>query len=151
MLEDIQTFIRTSLRKNPEEWTFLETIEGSGKIISYLNIFEHLPTKYILCFMHLPYIESEIHGEIEESFYADFMPGREYAEIIKENEGVFSPSVDRIFEVNKESSITATLMYIKELSLEQQNIARYEKFKVHVQEKTIPKPREERLTYPCRK
>ena len=128
-------FVRTSVKKNPEEWVFEEEIESSNQIPSVLNIFNHVPTKYKLLIVYVP--EFEISGIMttQESYYLDLIEPKEYQKKMRDLEGVFIPKIENLSFINENSIIIKTLFYLKNVSKTDENIRRYAKFKSHVNKK----------------
>lgn len=131
----ILDYVRTSLRKNPEEWMFIETIRNSGKIPSFINIFYHEPTDYILFLLNVPKFNVEDDTPPEITYYITMLSNEEYEEELEMTGGAFSPDVENLTQVHPESVIIKTLKYIKKLTIEDDNIARFEAFAEYVKNK----------------
>jgi hypothetical protein len=133
-MNDILSFLRTSLVKNPEEWSFEEQVHSSGKVFSTMNLFFHSNTSYILILIHVPEIENE-NKEITSLYYIQLLEYEDYLELIEQNDGNFTPEQEFIYPVNSESVIVKTLMFIKNMTIEDEEISRYSKFKEYITEK----------------
>jgi hypothetical protein len=131
----ILDYLRTSLRKNPEEWVFVETIKNSGKIPSFINIFYHEPTDYVLFLLNLPKFNVENNIPPEIIYYITMLSNEEYEYELETTGGAFSPDMENLTQVHPESVIIKTLKYIKKLTIEDDNIARFEAFAEYVKNK----------------
>lgn len=135
MDQETLDFVRTSIRKNPEEWLFEEETESANQVPSVLNVFKHKPTQYKLLIIYVP--EVEIPGVIstEESHYINLVEPKEYEKKVKESDGVFVPQIEQFSFVHEKSVIIKTLFYLKNVSKEDESIIKYEKFRSHVNKK----------------
>lgn len=135
MDSDTLNYIRTSLKKSPQEWIFEEELISSGRVKSFLNIFHHIPTNFVLILIHIPKFELPEYGEYEESYFIDIMSHKDYMFHVYENEGVFSPIEKDLQPINEKSIIVKTLNFIKQVTLEDEKILKYETFKSYVNDK----------------
>lgn len=128
-------YIRTSLRKNPEEWVFEEEIKGSTRSHSILNIFYHEPTDYVLMLVFIPSFTSpDLHYE-EDTYFIDIMKASEYRKEIVFKGGNFKANENHLHEVSSRSVIVKTLLFIKSITEEDEKIVKYSKFKNYINEK----------------
>lgn len=133
---DLPTFVRTSLRKNPEEWYHEKSFVSRSEDSSTLHVFTHEPTKYKLLLIHAP--ESEVQfedGTVEETPEALFMqilPEQDYVGKLLQNGGSFSPDPEELYEVHMKSSIVGTLGYILNISYNERYLETYKNFFNHV-------------------
>ena len=135
MDEDTLGHIRTSLVKHPEEWLFNESLRSSGKILSFLDVFTHEPTDYVLILISLPNF-SETTGELEgETYLIDLMSRKDYEKVIEENDGIFAPKSTNLIDINENSVILKILFLIKEVSEEDDKIVQYYEFKKYVKDR----------------
>lgn len=133
-MDDILSFLRTSLVKSPEEWSFEDYFHSSGRILSTMNLFFHQPTDYVLILMHVP-VPSEDENDSKDLYYVELMEYEDYVDALEENEGSFSPDPEYVQPVHKNSVIVKTLLFIKNLALADEKILKYSKFKDYVREK----------------
>ena len=135
MDEDTLGHIRTSLVKHTEEWLFNESLRSSGKILSFLDVFTHEPTDYVLILISLPNF-SETTGELEgETYLIDLMSRKDYEKVIEENDGIFAPKSTNLIDINENSVILKILFLIKEVSEEDDKIVQYYEFKKYVKDR----------------
>jgi len=139
-MEEILLFLRTSLRKNPEEWSFVEQTQGLDMLGSVMNIFFHEPTEYVLFLIQTKTLLKDM-PEPKTLYYVHLIEEEEYIENI-ESAGLrlslFSPNSDFTYLVNENSSIVKTLNFIKYIALEDEKLLKYENFKNHIREKNKP-------------
>jgi hypothetical protein len=133
-MDDILPFLRTSLAKNPEEWSFEDSFRSSGRVFSTMNLYFHAPTEYVLILMHVP-MASESDQEPDDLYYVQLMEYEEYLEAIEENDGNFAPDPEYVQAVHRNSVIVKTLNFIKTISIADEKILKYSKFKNYVKEK----------------
>lgn len=133
-MEEILLSIRKSLKKNPEEWVFLEQYESSNNVYSYINIFSHEPTNYLLLLIHIPVIDENTNKK-KNLYYVQFMEEDSYTEMLEESGGMFSPDLNHVYELGETSIIVKTLNFIKHLHIEDQKVVMYTKFKNYVNNK----------------
>lgn len=135
MDEDTLGHIRTSLVKHTEEWLFNESLRSSGKLLSFLDVFTHEPTDYVLILISLPNF-SETTGELEgETYLIDLMSRKDYEKVIEENDGIFAPKSTNLIDINENSVILKILFLIKEVSEEDDKIVQYYEFKKYVKDR----------------
>lgn len=135
MDEQTLNYLRTSLKKNPEEWVFEEEIKSSSRVPSTLNVFSHSPTDYILILVFVPaFSMSDIEFE-EDAYFIDIMSFEEYQYEIESRGGAFKPNEKHLEEVHPESIIVKTLLFIKAIAEEDEKIVRYSGFKDYVDKK----------------
>lgn len=131
-MDDILTFIRTSLVKTPEEWTYEGYFQSSGSVFSTMNLFFHTPTEYILIFIHIP--TSEDGEEVKDLYYVQLLEYEDYLNELEENDGAFFSEPDFLNPVHPNSVIVKTLLFIKHLHVADEKIIKYSKFKDYVRE-----------------
>ena len=135
-------YIRTSLKKNPEEWFFREEVKSSSRVPSTLNIFYHEPTDYVLTLVFLPeFTTPDLYYE-GETYFIDLMSAEEYEKEIGFRGGNFKPNEKHLREVSSKSIIVKTLLFIKSLSEEDKKIVKYSNFKSYIDEKYELKDKE---------
>jgi hypothetical protein len=139
-MEEILLFLRTSLRKNPEEWFYVEQYQSIGFDNSTMNLFVHEPTGYVLFLITSTPLP---HGDQppKKLYYVSLMDEDEYVENIESSAMMlsrFSPNPDFAYLVNENSSIIKTLNFIKYMSLEDEKLLKYENFKNYIREKNKP-------------
>jgi hypothetical protein len=137
-MNDILSFLRTSLVKNPEEWVFEDYFHSSGKLLSTMNLFFHAETGYVLILIQIP-MASSGDSDASDLYYVQMIEYEEYLEALEQNEGSFLPDPEYTYAINSESVIVKTLLFIKNISIEDEQILRYSKFKDYIREKMLPK------------
>jgi hypothetical protein len=139
-MEEILLFLRTSLRKNPEEWSYIEQYRSIDTANSVMNVFLHEPTQYVLFLINSKPLDYETREE-KNLYYVHLMEEEDYLDIL-ENMGLrpslFSPHPDFTYLVNENSSIIKTLHFIKHIALEDEKLLKYEQFKNYIREKNAP-------------
>lgn len=138
-MEEILLFLRTSLRKHPEEWAFAGQHQKSGVFgfslnSSVVNVFIHEPTNHVLMMIEAPENSHTPDRELKINYYVQLMDEEEYAEEV-ESIGIFSPDVNFLYQVNENSSIVKTLKFIKYIEIEDEKLLRYENFKGYIIQK----------------
>jgi hypothetical protein len=138
-MEEILLFLRTSLRKHPEEWVFAGQHPKSGTFgfslnSSMVNVFIHEPTNHVLMMIEAPENSHVPDGELKIKYYVQLMDEEEYTDEV-ETIGIFSPDVNFLYQVNENSSIIKTLKFIKYIEIEDEKLLKYENFKGYVIEK----------------
>lgn len=135
-------YIRTSLKKNPEEWFFREEVKSSSRVPSTLNIFYHEPTDYILTLVFLPaFTTPDLYYE-EETYFVDLMSREDYEKEIGFRGGNFKPKESHLHEISSKSVIVKTLLFIKNLTEEDEQIVKYSNFKSYIDDKYELKDKE---------
>jgi len=131
----ILDYVRTSLRKNPEDWVFVETVRSSAKIQSFINIFHHIPTDYILFLINTPRFNLTNENPPEIQYYVTMLPIDDYEEELEMTGGFFTPDIENLTKVHPESTIVKTLIYIKNITIEDNNILKYQDFTLYIKGK----------------
>jgi hypothetical protein len=133
-MEDVLLLIRTSLKKNPEEWLFLEQYQSFGEVHSFMNIFSHEPTGYFLLLIDIPLINEKTKKQ-KHTYYLQLMQEDAYNEMLEDTGGAFSPDLNHVYQIGEKSTIVKILNFIKHLHIEDNKIIMYTNFKNYIKNK----------------